>query len=622
MKTRSLVMILLAALLANAGCSKITECYKEYKDALQRKEYRKCIEEQYETAIRLIDDEITNFDADEKGYYDCLLWKADLIMLHKERNDQYKDEDVYINSSDSDTRKALKYYKEIFDFGKDVVLNGFDSMSVQEREYNWMYLRPFFTNCYRTEAADPAFLYDVTLFSKGRLMEYSRQGKAALCTWEDVQQKLQPDECAVEFIQYEKYGEEHMGALVLKSEGEPRFVWLGYSENIMHLKPNDSVKFIEKVMPKDPSYEIYGFEDFKNYFDKAELMLKGEGFDLYDAVNCGNGVFDSYVIDCIYNDSTIFKRVWKEKLLKAIGKDTRRLYFAADGIYNVVPIEYMLPCDPELTSLKSENLYRLTSTRQLLMPSPQISEGKLLLVGDIDYDAPLDEPSEKYANDENAFLFAKFRDASYPSLEFTSAEVEEIRKAYDSTKTTVLTGSQATETSVVSMIKQHSIVHIATYGAYSGIVIEDATPSAVGFNESFSKSCIVLAGCNTALKKEGFDPTACPDGFLSAREIAQMDFSNVDLMVLSAGRTGLGYLSEDGVCGLQRGLKYAGVKSMILGLWGPDDEVVSDMMQRFYEYLQVENVHDAFMHAREELVKSGLYDNPYYYNSFVLIDVK
>ena len=74
---------------------------------------------------------------------------------------------------------------------------------------------------------------------------------------------------------------------------------------------------------------------------------------------------------------------------------------------------------------------------------------------------------------------------------------------------------------------------------------------------------------------------------MSARELAKMNLENVDLTVMSACMSGLGYITPDGVYGLQRGLKTAGVKSIISTLWSVDDKASCLFTTEFYKNLEL-----------------------------------
>lgn len=78
-----------------------------------------------------------------------------------------------------------------------------------------------------------------------------------------------------------------------------------------------------------------------------------------------------------------------------------------------------------------------------------------------------------------------------------------------------------------------------------------------------------------------------------------MDFSSVDLVVLSACQTGLGDVkANEGVYSLQRAFKLAGVQTIIMSLWEVDDRATSIMMSVFYEkYLKGNSIDDAFKYA-------------------------
>lgn len=113
------------------------------------------------------------------------------------------------------------------------------------------------------------------------------------------------------------------------------------------------------------------------------------------------------------------------------------------------------------------------------------------------------------------------------------------------------------------------------------------------------------------------------DGILTAKEIARLDLSKVDLIVLSACETGLGDISGEGVFGLQRGLKKAGVKSLLMSLWKVDDEATQILMSEFYKNIisgktKVEAFKEAQVYLRS--TQGGKFNNAKYWAAFILLD--
>ena len=111
------------------------------------------------------------------------------------------------------------------------------------------------------------------------------------------------------------------------------------------------------------------------------------------------------------------------------------------------------------------------------------------------------------------------------------------------------------------------------------------------------------------------------DGGLTAEEISNMHLENTELVVLSACESGLGDLSSDGVMGVQRAFKNAGVQTLIMSLWKVDDNATRLLMTYFYQHLlEGDSKRQAFDKAKAEVRKDSRYSNPHFWAAFIMLD--
>jgi CHAT domain-containing protein len=142
-------------------------------------------------------------------------------------------------------------------------------------------------------------------------------------------------------------------------------------------------------------------------------------------------------------------------------------------------------------------------------------------------------------------------------------------------------------------------------------------------DKPMTRSGLLFSGCNRAFRHEQI-PEGEEDGILTAQEIAMLDLRGLNLVVLSACQTGLGdVVSGEGVFGLQRGIKKAGAKTIMMSLNKVDDEATRILMVEFYRNLmngktKYQSLKDAQKHLRQ--VENGKYDKPEYWASFILLD--
>jgi len=132
------------------------------------------------------------------------------------------------------------------------------------------------------------------------------------------------------------------------------------------------------------------------------------------------------------------------------------------------------------------------------------------------------------------------------------------------------------------------------------------------------RSGLILSGGNYAWS--GKTPiNGVEDGIATAYEISQLDLSKTELVVLSACETALGDIKgSEGVFGLQRSFKMAGVKKLIVSLWQVPDKETAELMTLFYaDWLKGNTIENAFYKAQSKMRKKY---SPFYWAAFVLVE--
>ena len=350
-----------------------------------------------------------------------------------------------------------------------------------------------------------------------------------------------------------------------------------------------------------------------NLFNAAEYNKISDKFK-------GNAV--KYVSD-IYSNPELYKMVWQpiEQCLKGINT----VYCSPDGLLHKLSFASVKNQDNKYIS----DIYNLNFVSSTIL-------------------ATSSRQGELFANGKSASIFggAIFSEGEDPAggwkyLEGTLNEVKEIQRILAGSKTEVrmFTGKDASEENVKLMDGKNasSIIHIATHGYFypssseSTVVKEEESPliadlafrgastAVMTFMNSpnpLMRSGLALAGANnmwTGVKNKG------DDGVLTAYEVSNLNLQKTKLVVLSACETGLGDIKgSEGVYGLQRAFKMAGVKYIIMSLWQVPDKETAEFMELFYtNLLKLNNVRMSF-NATQKVMREK-YD-PYFWAAFVLVE--
>jgi CHAT domain-containing protein len=193
--------------------------------------------------------------------------------------------------------------------------------------------------------------------------------------------------------------------------------------------------------------------------------------------------------------------------------------------------------------------------------------------------------------------------APFRRLAGTLAEAQEIQRRFPGAR--ALTGPQATKAALAA-IAGPAVLHIATSGFYARSA---AATAPLEPDEALDRAGLALAGAN-----------AQSDGIVSARELAGFDWSDTQLVVLSASESGAGVAPPgEGVYGLRRALVLAGAQSQIVSLWSIDDASTPELMRELYaELARGTGRAEALRQAKLRLLRQPRFAHPYYWAAFVL----
>lgn len=346
-----------------------------------------------------------------------------------------------------------------------------------------------------------------------------------------------------------------------------------------------------------------------------------------------------------YTTPALSRLVWGK--LRSYIDTARTIYFAPAGeLYNIA-VESLPALSGEGILADTHTIHRLSSTRQIALARDRHIARSAALYGGLAYDAGIDilqSDQQRYAHvrDIAPAIAADSLNlrGGISDLPGSRIEIRDISASFRNTavEPQIYTGAEGTEASFKALSgKKTSIIHIATHGFYwtqtearrlrhlNFLRLNENAPRHTE-DKALTRSGLLFAGANNALTGKPI-PEDTQDGILTAHEIARLDLSGLDLVVLSACQTGLGEITGDGVFGLQRGFKKAGAESILMSLWKVDDDATRILMTRFYEHLLAGHTkHDSLLAAQRHLRQYRTPDNtrpyaaPRYWAAFILLD--
>ena len=440
---------------------------------------------------------------------------------------------------------------------------------------------------------------------KSALLRKRQQDKSIVFT--DIQQSLQETEAAIEFVSFS----------VVREKA-------------------DSIMYAAYVLRKNDSLPVFVplFEQkqLQKLLDAAGTNATSMVSQFYRGLDMGNTGTAASLGKDLYN------LVWSplEPYLKGIKKIS---YSPAGKLYSIA--FHALPADSTILLMDKYELQQYFSTKEVAVRNELVSTNisvslkpkSIGLFGGASFNLVGSTTIKQSAKNKNTsgFYLPVSRGSDnnvWSALPGTAEEVKKIKKQFELNKvpSKVYTQSAASEENLKALSgNSPQVLHIATHGFFLPEPEKKEEDNSaenknvyILANDPLLRSGLILSGGNHAWS--GKTPVeGMEDGIATAYEISQLNLSNTELVVLSACETALGDVrGSEGVFGLQRAFKMAGVKKMIVSLWQVPDKETAELMTAFYNYwLKGKTIEQAFAQAQSDMRKKY---SPYYWAAFVLVE--
>lgn len=376
------------------------------------------------------------------------------------------------------------------------------------------------------------------------------------------------------------------------------------------LKPREAVVEIKRFKTVAEDQVIYAAFIIKHDSEYPEIVflqngefLEGRGLKKYQNS-----------IQARIEDRTSYYDYWKP--IQEYLKDVRKVFLSPDGVYAQINVHALFNPDNGNYLIDDLTVYQIVSAKEL--PSVTNLRRKIkraTLMGRPAYymnDYNKEEVFDNTETDpERAITLAQIASGNVSDLPGTEKEVESVAKSLKRKRVAVdrYLGAEATEEAFKK--SRPDILHVATHGFW--FKEHEAARADAMFN-----SGLLFAGVMNQ-REQGV--TDSNDGILTAYEVQGMNLEGTQLAVLSACETALGHVEVgEGVFGLQRAFKIAGVEKLMMSLWKVDDEATRLLFESFYKNWMTgtRSIDEAFQLAQQEIKK--VYKDPYYWGAFVLVN--
>lgn len=317
---------------------------------------------------------------------------------------------------------------------------------------------------------------------------------------------------------------------------------------------------------------------------------------------------------CFYYTPSLYKLFFQpfENELEGI----QNIYYYPCGCISKIALEYLVDMKGQMLCEKY-NVFRLSSPSVLASQGCRKKYNRVSIWGGIDFYSDLvGITNYNYAD---TTLIPKcnlgYLEESYRAAKIINEEIQQqgVKSAFycDETATEVRFKSEQWNNVDVFFIETHGL----SLNNYVDMSTQEK-------DNPMENHTLALAGASYVLEG-GIVPDSIDDGILTAKEISELDMHNVDLAVVSACKSALGEIREDGVYGLMRGFKQAGVRSLIMATDDIVDYVSGQLwIQLFRNLAKGMTKREALLEGLKyiRIMDAGAFSHPKYWTPFILID--
>ena len=557
---------------------------------------------------------------------------------------------------------AYEQLNEVLQTYTDLVKNNFDYLTEEERDKYWQksiglrrFIPLFVHKNYKKHPSFSSLAYNDALLTKGTLLQSSNYVRNSIKNSGDVKLNEKWDKL-VDLHQM-------LGSPAINVDTKDSL--LKIATEIERQIMNESREYRESSEIWDIDWsmiqENLGDKDVAiEFVDFHTIEKKDKPEHLYAALLVKKGIKNPIYLslyseedfltllgnpDDVYNESEnkVYNMVWS-KILPHI-KDAETIYFSPSGLLHQVAIEY-LPINSNQKMSDKYNMVRLSSTREIVKRKDTNEYKTATIYGGIQYDVDTNALADesRYYNHEGLSVSRGIENdtlnrGTVSYLPGTLVEANYINTLLQENNISahMYSTSKANEESFKSLGgKDNSILHIATHGfTWTDSIAKKQdyfTQRSVMFAlnddkhrapiiDPLNRCGLLFAGANTALQGNSKElPDGVQDGILTAKEISLLDLSETNLVVLSACETAKGDISSEGVFGLQRAFKMAGVQTIIMSLWKVNDKATQMLMTEFYNNWigKGKSKREAFRDAQNSVKKE--YEEPECWAGFIMLD--